>query len=109
MPFFLPEEVEMNKISVALLSCCLALTGYTALAQDKMDGGEMNKGGMSMEKSMSGDSMKKDSMKMESSDKKMMKKEHKAKHTMKHKKTNKQMHKDSMEPKNQPDAMQRMQ
>jgi pentapeptide MXKDX repeat protein len=118
MPFFLPEEVEMNKFTVALLSGCLALSGSLALAQGNMNGNNMNKGGMSMEKAAPGDNMSNDamsasamqkgSMKKETMDQGMMKRETTPEHGMKHKNPKKMRPSRAKEDK-KPEAMRRMQ
>lgn len=95
----------MNKISVVLLACCLALAGNTAWAEGKMSGAKMNNGGMSMEKN----STTMDSMKMKSGDKAMMKMEPQKKHSMRHRKSEHSMHKRKAKHMKHQDAMQRMQ
>lgn len=100
----------MNKISVALLTGCLALSGNLALAQ-----GAMSKDTMSMKKTQPGDAMMSNdvmpsgSMKQETMDKGMMKKEGMDKHAMKRKKPKKSIHKDTMDGGAPQNTMQRMQ
>lgn len=98
----------MKKICVALLACCLTLSGTIALAQGTMNSGTTDKSGMSMEKAMPADSMSKGAMKKETMDKDMTKMDAQPKHAAKHQKPGTAMRPGAMEDKKQ-DSMQRMQ
>lgn len=82
----------MNKIPVALLACCLTLSGTLAFAQGTTNNGTMNTG------TMSSDSM----------DKGMTNRDAAPRHAVKHKKPREAMRAGAMEDK-KPDSMQRVQ